>query len=168
MHRLSHLNIDHQLRMAKMLPVRVILRVVDKKIVGVVKNATSKSESESAVYIFVSDSEQRMQGGLTLDAVADANFNHNPKNRTEFLFDPLDLDSPIDVDWSKWLDATTKYDKSNAHFTPKLHGTYMLRAQVAENELDLLRPVYDKMSNTIQGLETKLERIQRVITEDDA
>ena len=34
----------------------------------------------------------------------------------ELVIDPLTQDSPIAIDWVRWLNARHKYDKRNAHF----------------------------------------------------
>lgn len=102
--------------LSRYLPIRVVIRNVDGKLEGLTENSFSMDWSENRVNIFWSGKAYSLLGEHILDGVENA--KHNARNG-DLVIDPLSDDSPIEVDWEKWLSSTTKYDKRNAPFKVK-------------------------------------------------
>lgn len=117
---------EDQARLARFLPLRVVIRRhADGSIEGLTEESWNMNWSDKRVNIFWSGKCYSMLGEGTLDAVADA--QHNCKEvavpdlftAQEMVIDPLAQDSPIVIDWKRWLNASHKYDKRNAYFVLK-------------------------------------------------
>lgn len=113
-----------QERLESMLPMRVVLRRhADGTLEGLTEETWNLNWSATHVNVFWSGKAYSILGEQTIDGVADAQFNcksdSSPDVFTpqEMVIDPLAEDSPIRIDWTRWLHASTKYDKRNAHFT---------------------------------------------------
>lgn len=111
-------------RLERFLPIRVVIRrYMDGQIEGLTEESFSMNWSKNRVNIFWSGKAYSILGEHVLDGVADANYNCKPTEGdlitpSEMVIDPLAPDSPIKIDWEKWLSATSKYDKRNAPFKP--------------------------------------------------
>jgi len=102
--------------LSRYLPIRVVIRNTDGLIEGLTENSFSMDWSSNRVNIFWSGKAYSILGEHILDGVANA--KHNARNG-DLVIDPLSDESPIEVDWEKWLSSTTKYDKINAPFKVK-------------------------------------------------
>lgn len=113
---------DHA-RLERFLPLRVVIRRhADGSIEGLTEESWNMNWSDKRVNIFWSGKAYSILGESVLDAQTDA--EHNCKQEVvpdlftaeELIIDPMAEDSPIVVDWKRWLNASHKYDKRNAHF----------------------------------------------------
>jgi len=120
-------------RLERFLPIRVVIRRhADSKIEGLVEHSFSMAWAEDRVNIFWSGKAYSILGEHELDGVKNANGNCTPTEGDlftpeELVIDPLAPDSPIEIDWNKWLSATSKFNKRNAPFVvrstqPKLEN----------------------------------------------
>lgn len=99
---------------AKYFPIRVVLRKTnDGKLQGLCEDSFSMSCVDNRVRIWWSGKAYSMLGEHILNGIADA--THNMREG-DILVDPLSEDCPITIDWERWTNATSKYDKRNAHF----------------------------------------------------
>ena len=113
---------EDRARLERYLPIRVVVRRhADGAIEGLTEESWNLNWSANRVNIFWSGKAYSILGETTLDGVADA--KHNCKasrpdlfTPEELVIDPLTQDSPIAIDWVRWLNASHKYDKRNAHF----------------------------------------------------
>ena len=117
------LSAEDQARIERFLPLRVVIRRhADGSIEGLTEESWNMNWSANRANIFWSGKAYSMLGESVLDAEADA--KHNCKKNTasdlftaqEMVIDPMAEDSPIAIDWKRWLNAAHKYDKRNAHF----------------------------------------------------
>jgi hypothetical protein len=112
-------------RLNRFLPIRCVVRKhSDGTIEGMTEESFCLDWSKFRVNIFWSGKAYSILGEHQLDGIADAEYNCKKSEGdlftpTEFVIDPLAEDSPIDVDWERWLNAVGKYDKRNAHFKLK-------------------------------------------------
>lgn len=102
--------------LSRYLPIRVVVRNTDGLIEGLTENSFSMDWSKNRVNIFWSGKAYSILGEHILDGVANA--KDNARNG-DLVIDPLSNESPIEVDWEKWLSSATKYDKRNAPFKVK-------------------------------------------------
>ena len=115
-------------KLIRFMPIRVVLRRhADGEIEGLVENSFSMDWSKQRVNIFWSGKAYSMLGEHMLDGVESAEYNckkTEPDLFTpeEFVVDPLAEDSPIEIDWEAWLNATDKFTKRNAPFKVKQHA----------------------------------------------
>lgn len=106
--------IDDRLR--KLTPIRVVIRKNSAgKIEGQVEHSFSMGWSENFVNIYWSGKAYSILGEHELNGIEWA--NGNAVNPGEMVIDPLAPDSPIQIDWTAWHTATSKFDKRNAPFT---------------------------------------------------
>lgn len=119
----STLSAEDQERLQRFLPVRaVIRRHADGSIEGLTEESWNMNWSNKRVNIFWSGKSYSMLGEGVLDAQADAEYNckktASPDLFTaqESVIDLMADDCPVAVDWKRWLNASHKYDKRNAHF----------------------------------------------------
>lgn len=113
-------------KLQRFLPIRCVVRQhnVDRKVMGLVEHSFCMDWSDNRVNIFWSGKAYSILGEHTLDGVEWASGNCTPTDGdlitpAEFVIDPLAEDSPIEVDWEKWLTATDKFTKRNAPFKTK-------------------------------------------------
>lgn len=166
------MNPDTLQKLERFLPIRVVVRVEDNHVEGLVENSFSMGWERRNINIFWSGQAYSMLGEHKLDAISWADNNVNKNKHNEFVIDPLSEDSPIDVDWERWLSATTKYDKRNAPFKVKPGGAYQLRAMAAERELAEVKPLLKTVCQQRDEAEEKLEHIESLLhptthTEED-
>ena len=103
-------------RIIKMAPFRIILKCdAEGKLQGLCENSFSMSWESNRVLIFWSGKAYSMLGEHELDAQKNAEHNRNKPD--EAIYDPFSDECPIEIDWVRWLNATSKYDQRNAHFT---------------------------------------------------
>lgn len=103
--------------LSRYLPLRVVLRKEDDgNLKGLCEESFSMSMSPAFVRIWWSGKAYSMLGEHILSGIDDA--KHNAKSG-DLVLDPLAEDCPIEIDWEKWLNATTKYGKRNAPFKIK-------------------------------------------------
>lgn len=95
------------------LPIRVVLRNENGKLRGLVEESFSMGFSDSRVRIWWSGLAYSMLGEHDINAIEDA--THNAASN-DLVIDPLADDSPIEIDWPAWLNATDKFGKRNAPF----------------------------------------------------
>jgi len=57
-----------------------------------------------------------MFGEHLINGVNDAKYN---AKEGDFVFDPLADDCPVEIDWARWLSATSKFGQRNAQFKIK-------------------------------------------------
>ena len=99
------------------LPIRVVVRKGEDGVLkGLCEESFAMSLSTNEVRVWWSGKEYSMLGEHTIDGVEGA--THNAKEG-DMVIDPLSEDSPIVIDWEKWLNATSKYSKRNAPFKIK-------------------------------------------------
>jgi hypothetical protein len=104
--------------LSRYLPIRVVIRHNEGVIQGLVENSFSLDWSATRVNIFWSGKAYSMLGEHDLNGIENA--KHNAKAAGDLVIDPLAEDSPIEIDWEKWLASTTKFDKRNAPFKVKV------------------------------------------------
>ena len=121
--RFAALSAEDQARLERFLPLRVVIRRhADGSIEGLTEESWNMNWSDKRVNIFWSGKAYSILGESVLDAEADARHNCNATatpdlyTAEEMVIDPMAEDSPIVVDWKRWLNASHKYDKRNAHF----------------------------------------------------
>ena len=117
------LSAEDQARLERLLPLRVVVRQhADGSIEGLTEESWNMNWSDKRVNIFWSGKAYSILGERILDA--EANAKHNCKQEEapdlfsteDIVIDPMAQDSPIVIDWERWLNASHKYDKRNAHF----------------------------------------------------
>lgn len=120
---ISVLSEDEQARLLRLLPIRVVLRrYADGTMEGLTEESWNLNWSSNRINIFWSGKAYSILGETTIDGVADAEHHCHSKpadlfTPQEMVVDPMASDSPIAIDWKRWLHAKNKYDKRNAHFT---------------------------------------------------
>lgn len=103
--------------LVRYLPIRIVLRKTEDKLQGLVENSFSMDMSDTHVSIFWSGKAYSMLGQHNLNGIKDA--EHNAKEG-DLILDPFAEDCPVEINWDKWLNATTKYGKRNAPFKLKV------------------------------------------------
>ena len=106
-------------RLIRNAPYRVILRRdKDGKITGLCENSFSMSWEPNRIYIYWSGKAYSNFGTThQLEAISEAQANKDKYYQDAEIYDPFSDDCPIEIDWNRWLTATSKYDSRNAHFT---------------------------------------------------
>ena len=101
------------------LPIRVVIRKDEDTGAwqGLCEESFAMSMSPSNVRIWWSG-KAYSNFGTTHEINGIDGATHNAKEG-DVVIDPLSEDSPITIDWERWLAATTKYSKRNAPFTTK-------------------------------------------------
>lgn len=96
-------------------PYRIVLKKTeDGTYLGLCENSFSMSWEKDRVQIYWSGTGYSNLGTThQLDAVSWA--AHNAKEG-DLVLDPFSDDCPIEIDWTRWLKATNKYDSRNARF----------------------------------------------------
>ncbi len=102
---------------ARFLPIRVVLRKQeDGTYHGLCEQSFAMSTEPNAVRIWWSGKAYSILGEHLINGIDDANYQ---LKEGDIVIDPLSDDSPIEVDWDKWVNATGKYGKRNAPFKMK-------------------------------------------------
>ena len=148
-------------------PMRVVLRLnKDGKVEGLTENSFDMGWSANRVRIWWSGKAFSMLGEHDIDGVQDAEYNRDDSQH--LIFDPLADDCPVFVDWGAWWSAmqagdNRKYDARNAIFLLKPHGTWQMRALVAEVQRDRVQKWFDGASAELRAAEAKLNAIDAVL-----
>ncbi len=121
-----------QLKLQRFLPIRVVVRINNEEIEGKIEHSFSMDWSKNLVNIFWSGKAYSILGEHELNGPDWASKNVNEFNPNEFVIDPLGEDSPIEIDWERWLLATSKFSKRNADFKVKPHGVRQLESEAAK------------------------------------
>ena len=102
----------------RFLPIRVVLRKdEDGTLLGLCEESFSMSMEKSHVRIWWSGKAYSNFGTThEINGVNDATYNSKDG---DMVIDPLADDSPITINWERWLAATTKYSQRNAPFKMK-------------------------------------------------
>lgn len=136
---------DIKNELARFLPIAVVLQIKNDQITGRIEESFSMGWSPSDVRIWWSGKAYSFLGEHLLNGMTDAKHNMSAADSSQFVFDALSDDCPIEVDWSKWLTALKSGDKfssRNAPFKTKPHGVWQLRALAAERQaVELSRQV---------------------------
>jgi hypothetical protein len=154
-------------KLARFLPIRVILRLENNVIEGKTEESFSMGWESAHVCIFWSGDAYSILGTIRMDGVKWALENFKNNKFADFIIDPLADDSPIEIDWSAWLTATRKHAKRNAPFTVKSHGVWQLRALAAEHELRDLKPMHKRILLQRDEAEDKLGKIADILNPDE-
>ena len=144
----------------RFLPIRVVLRLKENKVHGLVEHSFAMDIDPGRVNIFWSGKAYSMLGEHTLNGEKSANSNRGAGG---FVIDPLADTSPIEIDWETWLAATDKFGKRNAPFTVKPFGEYVLRAAKAEGELAELQPRYTGACKRLDEYQEREEQIMALL-----
>lgn len=161
--KIEDLSPEHQERINKMLPLRIVLKDDNSTIQGRTELSFGMDWNNYDVLIFWSGKAYSMLGEHNLDATKDAKYNVKEWDSHQFIFDPLAEDCPIDIDWAQWLDAEDKYRKRNARFKVKPGGNWHLRAMALERKLEKVDKSYQAMCKSFEEVENKLEAIANII-----
>lgn len=103
--------------LSRYLPLRIVLRAKDDgTLEGLCEDSFSMSMSDKFVRIWWSGKAYSILGEHIINGIDDA--KHNMKDG-DMIFDPLSDECPVEVDWKRWKEATTKYYKRNAPFKMK-------------------------------------------------
>ncbi len=103
-------------RLINLLPLRIVLKRTPEGIEGLTEESFSMGWEKNRVNIFWSGKAYSMLGEHVLDAEKDATHHRKPG---EEVWDPTDENCPVSINWTRWINATNKYDKRNAPFEPK-------------------------------------------------
>ena len=160
---------DLKTKLERYLPIRMVVRLHEGKVQGRVEHSFSMDWDDKRVNVFWSGKAYSILGEHQLDGEKWAKSNINRYNADEFIIDPLAEDSPIEVDWEKWLAATQKFDKRNAPFVVRPHGVWQLRALAAERKLSELKPRYDTAIASLNEEREANNKIRTILnpTEND-
>jgi hypothetical protein len=161
------MNEDLKSKLEKYQPIRVVLRINEGTVEGRVEHSFSMDWDATRANIFWSGKAYSILGEHQMDGVKWAKGNMNELDESQFLIDPLAEDSPIDVDWERWLAATDKFEKRNAKFTVKPHGVWMLRAKSAEAKLSNLQARYDSTAAALADERAVNNKIREIINHED-
>ncbi len=103
--------------LARFLPMRIVLRKLDDGTYhGLCEDSFSMSTEPGIARIWWSGKAYSMIGEHTINGIDDANRN---SKEGDIIVDPLSDDCPVQINWDRWLSATTKYGKRNASFSTK-------------------------------------------------
>lgn len=101
----------------RFLPIRVVIRKGEDGVVqGLCEESFAMSMSPSNVRVWWSGKAYSILGEHNINGIDGA--AQNAKDG-DMIINPLSEDSPIVIDWEKWLTATNKYSKRNAPFKIK-------------------------------------------------
>lgn len=104
-------------KLVRYLPLRVVLRKgEDGTLTGLVEESFSMAQAATTVRIWWSGKAYSMLGEHHINGISDAEHNAKPG---DLIVDPLSDECPIEIDWDRWLTATTKYSQRNALFKIK-------------------------------------------------
>ncbi len=98
--------------LAKNLPIRVVIKYDNGKLLGLTEESFSMSWSDRVINIFWSNQDDT----YPINGIRWAEANTTSDS---LVIDPLAADSPVEINWEAWNNATTKYSKRNAPFTLK-------------------------------------------------
>lgn len=110
--------IPHE-ELARFLPIRVVMRKdAEGRWLGITEETWCMSTSRERVNMFWSGKAYSILGEHQINGIEAAQGNAGPGDT---VIDPLDADSPIEINWRYWLDAMKvgakrKYDSRNAPF----------------------------------------------------
>jgi hypothetical protein len=106
-------------KLAGYAPMRIILR---EKAPGVYEGLTEETfymeMSDTHVLVWWSGPAYSILGETKLNGIEDAEGYRvrDPEKDTLLVVDPLADDCPVEIDWLRWVQATSKYAKRNAPF----------------------------------------------------
>jgi len=103
-------------RLVNCVPLRIVLKRTPEGILGLTEESFSMGWEKDRVNIFWSGKAYSMLGEHVLDAKEDAARNSREGDE---VWDPADENCPVSINWTKWINATNKYDKRNAPFEVK-------------------------------------------------
>ena len=116
-------------QLERFLPMRVVIRKTSLGYEGRTEESWNMAWSQKYVQIYWSGKAYSMLGEHDMNGVEWAEGNTGGDG---ILFDPLNDECPINVNWEKWLTATSKYDKRNAPFIVKSELVEAVRKAVNE------------------------------------
>lgn len=154
---------DLKAKLEPYFPIRMVVRIHEGKVQGKVEHSFSMDWDDGHVNVFWSGKAFSMLGEHQLNGEKWAKGNLNQWKTEEFLIDPLAEDSPIEVDWEKWIASTDKFNKRNAHFTVKPHGTWQLRAMAAERMYNELKPRFANVCTRNNELDDQLDKVRAIV-----
>jgi hypothetical protein len=159
-------------RLKPLLPLRVVVRRSEKGVEGKTELSFSMDWNTARVLIFWSGTAYSILGSQVINAVTDAEYHI--KKGDGFIFDPLAADCPIEVDIERWLNATSKYDRRNAHFTVRPGGDILMRALTAEKDLAKAKITIEEKDRQIQStlkwsgeIQDKLTAIDKIMNPEN-
>ena len=118
----TQLPADLRARVERLMPMRVVIRhYPDGTIKALSEESWNMNWSNERALIFWSGKGYSIFGEQLLDSIADTQEHCSP---TDIMVDPCAEDSPIRMDWMRWLNAQTKYDKRNAPFCLNQKGVF--------------------------------------------
>jgi len=134
------------------LPLRIVLCLREGKALGLTEHSFSLGTTENRVRLWWSGKaiDNLFGAEHQLDAIKTAAANAKTWRGDEFIFDPLDPNCPVEVDFEGWLAAQGKFDKRNAFFRLKPFGEYVLRAMKAEFLVDQQKGLLENFSQTLE------------------
>lgn len=109
----------------KYMPIRCLFKKEDGQLYGLCENSFSMSwEKDRALIMWSGKAYSNLGTTHQLTAIDDAEYQRKSYATKDpdgeyIIIDPLSEDSPIDIDWERWLAATSKYDSRNARFKLK-------------------------------------------------
>ena len=116
----TQLPADLRARVERLMPMRVVIRhYPDGTMKALTEESWNMNWSNERALIFWSGKGYSIFGEHLLDGIAAAQEHCSPK---DIMVDPCAEDSPIRMDWMRWLNAKTKYDKRNAPFRLNREG----------------------------------------------
>jgi hypothetical protein len=163
---MSTLTDDTRAKLERYLPIRVVLSLGDDgRVLGLTEESFSMGREPDRVNLFWSGKAYSILGEHQLDGVKWA--ADNAKKPGDLVFDPLAEDSPIEVDWERWLASTSKYDKRNARFAARPLGAHVLRAALAERDLARATASRDSWAARAQEAEGRLAAVDAALNPAD-
>jgi len=101
----------------RFLPIRIVMRKSQEgKLEGLCEESFSMGVYEHNVRIWWSGQAYSMLGEHKINGIDDAKYN---AKEGDFVLDPLAEDCPVEIDWARWLSATSKFGRRNAQFKIK-------------------------------------------------
>jgi hypothetical protein len=157
-----------------MRPIRVVVRIkwannvrpYNPTLVAMTEESFSMGWEERRVNIFWS-SINRPGATIKIDGERGAKANMGP-DAEAMIFDPLDEECPIQINWEAWFAAQTavpfrKYDARNAPFIVRPGGLWKLRALVAERRALNAEDRNVDLARELREAEIKLAQINAVL-----
>lgn len=162
------MNDEIKAKLERFLPLAVVLRYDDMDIEGRIEHSFSIDWADNRIRIWWSGKAYSMLGEHTINGPEDGKYNMDLNNPKEFLFDALDPELPIEINWEQWIKNMEqkpgdKFAKRNAPFTVKPHGVWQLRAMATERELAELKPRYKNVCKARDEADDKLEKLNELL-----
>jgi hypothetical protein len=148
-------------------PIRVIVRVRANQVEAMVEHSWSMDWGVHHVSIFRSGKAYSMLGEHDLDGIKDAKANNRSIASNQFIVDPFEEGSPIEIDWSTWIKATDKFGSRNAPYRVVQNGEFVLRALTAERQLLDLQRSYDSLKVSFHDADEALDKIRSIVCPSD-